>query len=58
MSGGAAHVVEGARMAPDTIKVLAETGMLVDSGMRTKRVSPESVEGERLPASVGWRREL
>jgi multidrug efflux pump subunit AcrA (membrane-fusion protein) len=32
---------------------LAETGMLVDSGMRAKRVSPESVGGERLPASVG-----
>jgi peptidoglycan/xylan/chitin deacetylase (PgdA/CDA1 family) len=32
--------------------VLAETGMLVDSGMRAKPVSPESVEGECLPASV------
>ncbi len=32
---------------------LAETGMLVDSGMRAKRVSPESVGGERHPASVG-----
>jgi (2R)-ethylmalonyl-CoA mutase len=31
---------------------LAETGMLVDSGMRAKRVSPESVGGECLPASV------
>ena len=31
---------------------LAETGMLVDSGMRAERVSPESVEGERPPASV------
>jgi hypothetical protein len=31
---------------------LAETGMLVDSGMRAQRVSPESVEGECLPASV------
>jgi DNA repair protein RecN (Recombination protein N) len=33
-------------------RLLAETGMLVDSGMRAKRVSPESVEGECLPASV------
>ncbi|HTC71549.1 MAG TPA: methylmalonyl-CoA mutase family protein, partial [Solirubrobacteraceae bacterium] len=32
---------------------LAETGMLVDSGMRAQRVSPESVGGECLPASVG-----
>ena len=32
---------------------LAETGMLVDSGMRAKRVSPESVGGECLPASAG-----
>ncbi len=31
---------------------LGETGMLVDSGMRAKRVSPESVGGERPPASV------
>src|SRR5580704_3541604 len=31
---------------------LAETGMLVDSGIRAKRVSPESVGGECLPASV------
>jgi uncharacterized membrane protein YdfJ with MMPL/SSD domain len=32
---------------------LAETGMLTDSGTRAKRVSPESVKGERLPASAG-----
>jgi glutamate synthase (NADPH) small chain len=32
---------------------LAETGMLVDSGMRAERVSPESVGDERPPASVG-----
>ncbi len=32
---------------------LAETGMLADSGMRAQRVSPESVGGECLPASVG-----
>ncbi len=32
--------------------VLIETGMLVDSGMRAQRVSPESVGGECLPASV------
>jgi glycerol-3-phosphate dehydrogenase len=32
---------------------LDETGMLVETGMRAKRVSPESVEGEYLPASVG-----
>ncbi len=34
---------------------LAETGMLADSGMRAKRVSPESVEGERPPASADGR---
>jgi 16S rRNA (cytosine967-C5)-methyltransferase len=34
-------------------QLLAETGMLADSGMRAKRVSPESVGGECLPASVG-----
>jgi tryptophan synthase alpha chain len=33
-------------------RALAETGMLVDSGMRAERVSPESVGGECLPASV------
>jgi thiamine biosynthesis lipoprotein ApbE len=32
--------------------VLAETGMLADSGTRAQRVSPESVEGECLRASV------
>ena len=32
--------------------LLAETGMLVDSGMRAKRVSPESVAGRRQPASA------
>jgi integrase/recombinase XerD len=32
---------------------LAETGMLADSGMRAKRVSPASVAGECRPASVG-----
>ena len=35
----------------------AEPGMLVDSGMRAQRVSPESVEGGCLPASAGERRE-
>jgi 16S rRNA (cytosine967-C5)-methyltransferase len=33
-------------------QLLAETGMLVDSGMRAKRVSPESVGGPYPPASV------
>ncbi len=33
-------------------EVLAETGMLVDAGMRAQRVSPESVAGRCLPASV------
>jgi 2-succinyl-5-enolpyruvyl-6-hydroxy-3-cyclohexene-1-carboxylate synthase len=33
--------------------VLDETGMLVDPGMRAKRVSPESAGGECPPASVG-----
>ena len=33
-------------------EVSAETGMLVDSGMRAQRVSPESVAGRCLPASV------
>ena len=32
--------------------LLVEPGMLADSGMRAKRVSPESVEGECLPASA------
>ncbi len=32
---------------------LGETEMLVDSGMRAERVSPESVGGECLPASAG-----
>ncbi len=31
---------------------LAETGTLADSGMGAERVSPESAEGECLPASV------
>ncbi len=47
---------EGAVLATGSIylvgDLLAETGMLVDSGMRAKRVSPESVEGECLPASA------
>jgi DNA polymerase-1 len=33
-------------------EVLAETGMLVDSGMRAQRVSPESLAGRCPPASV------
>jgi N-methylhydantoinase A len=33
--------------------MLVETGMLADSGMQAEQVSPESVEGECLPASVG-----
>ncbi len=33
-------------------QLLAETGMLADSGMRAKRVSPESVGGPCPPASV------
>jgi 2-succinyl-5-enolpyruvyl-6-hydroxy-3-cyclohexene-1-carboxylate synthase len=33
--------------------VLGETGMLGDSGMRAKRVPPESVGGECHPASAG-----
>jgi hypothetical protein len=44
MSGEAAHAVKGAKMAPDTVKALAETGI--------------RAAGACLPASVGCRREL
>ncbi|HXA54345.1 MAG TPA: polyphenol oxidase family protein [Solirubrobacteraceae bacterium] len=46
----ASRQVHGA--AVQRVMALAERGMLAASGMRAKRVSPESVDGECLPTSV------
>jgi UDP-N-acetylglucosamine--N-acetylmuramyl-(pentapeptide) pyrophosphoryl-undecaprenol N-acetylglucosamine transferase len=52
-AGATFHVLHicGRRDHPE-LEALAETGMLVDSGMRAERVSPESVEGECPLASA------
>ncbi len=44
---------DGSTIDEQVAALLAGTGMLVDSGMRAQRVSPESVAGACLPAPVG-----